>query len=139
MILFYSSLYSPRIEMSGKTEDERVLLSALDEAVEKIQPHYKHPIVTKNFFPYISDMSFLAMSDDLEGIEAVQNNNPSWGEKHFVDYQDIRDLNVPVINIGPYGMDAHAKLERLEIKYSMEIVPNLTNEVILNILNQPNE
>lgn len=139
MILFYSSLYSPRIEMSGKTEDERVLLSALDEAVEKIQPHYKHPIVTKNFFPYISDMSFLAMSDDLEGIEAVQNNNPSWGEKHFVDYQDIRDLNVPVINIGPYGIDAHAKLERLEIKYSMEIVPNLTNEVILNILNQPNE
>lgn len=84
-------------------------------------------------------MSFLAMSDDLEGIEAVQNNNPSWGEKHFVDYQDIRDLNVPVINIGPYGMDVHAKLERLEIKYSMEIVPNLTNEVILNILNQPNE
>lgn len=45
------------------------------------------------------------MSDDLEGIEAVQNNNPSWGEKHFVDYQDIRDLNVPVINIGPYGME----------------------------------
>nr|WP_289037638.1 M20/M25/M40 family metallo-hydrolase [uncultured Allobacillus sp.] len=139
MILFYSSLYSPRIELSGKTEEERVLLSALDEAVEKIQPHYKHPIVTKNFFPYISDMSFLAMSDDLAGIEAVQNNNPSWGKKHFVDYQDIRDLNVPVINIGPYGMDAHAKLERLEIKYSLEIVPNLTNEVILNVLNRSKE
>ncbi|MFX3624373.1 MAG: M20/M25/M40 family metallo-hydrolase [Ectobacillus sp.] len=134
IILFYSSLYSPRIELSGKTNDEQALINALDKAVEAMQPHYTYPIVTRNFFPYISDMSFVALSDDEEGIEAVSKNNPGWGTKHYVEYQDIRDLNVPVINIGPYGVDAHKKLERMEMTYSLEVVPNLTNLVIQNLL-----
>nr|WP_263324047.1 M20/M25/M40 family metallo-hydrolase [Neobacillus sp. Marseille-Q6967] len=134
MILFYSSLYSPRIELSGKNDNEMKLIQALDEAVEEIQPVYQHPIVTRNFFPYISDMSFVALSDDEEGINAVSRNNPGWGTKHFVEYQDIRDINVPVINIGPYGLDAHKKLERMEMTYSLEIVPNLTNSVITKLL-----
>ncbi|MGG0717538.1 M20/M25/M40 family metallo-hydrolase [Robertmurraya massiliosenegalensis] len=135
IILFYSSLYSPRIEMTGKTVDELLLINALDEAVAKIQPNYQHPIVTRNFFPYISDMSFMALSDDEDGINAVSKNNPGWATKHYVDFQDIRDINVPVINIGPYGLDAHKKLERMEMTYSLEIVPNLTNLVISNLLN----
>jgi arginine utilization protein RocB len=136
IILFYSSLYSPRIELTGKTADELALITALDEAVEEIQPHYQYPIVTRNFFPYISDMSFVALSDDEAGINAETSNNPSWGTKLFVDYQDIRDINVPVINIGPYGLDAHKKLERMEMTYSLEVVPNLTNLVIQKLLNR---
>jgi arginine utilization protein RocB len=138
IILFYSSLYSPRIELSGKTNDERILIEALENAVERIRPMYPQPIVTRNFFPYISDMSFVALSDSLDGIEAVSKNNPGWGTKHYVDYEDIRDLNVPVINIGPYGIDAHKKLERTEMKYSFEIVPNLTQLVIEDILGRSN-
>lgn len=134
IILFYSSLYSPRIELTGKNEREQNLLNALEQAVEQVQPHYQHPIVTRNFFPYICDMSCVALSDDEEGILAVAENNPGWGTKHYVDYQDIRDINVPAINIGPYGYDAHKKYERMELQYSTEIVPNITNEVIRRLL-----
>lgn len=134
MIIFYSSVYSPRIALSGETEDERNLIDALDEAVVAVQPEYEHPIVIRNFFPYISDMSFVALNDDEEGISAIIENNPSWGDKHYVEFQDIRDINVPVINIGPYGYDAHKKYERLEMKFSLEIVPNLTNEVIRRLI-----
>ncbi|GAE33243.1 M20/M25/M40 family metallo-hydrolase [Halalkalibacter akibai] len=134
MILFYSSLYSPRIEVTGKDDKETILIQALDEAIKKVQPSYDYPIRTKNFFPYISDMSFVALSDDEQGIAAVTSNNPGWGVKHFVNYQDIRDINVPVINIGPYGFDAHKQFERLEQTYSFEIVPMITNEVIQGVL-----
>lgn len=134
IILFYSSLYSPRIEVTGKDKKEERLISALEKAVATLQPDYSHPIVTRNFFPYISDMSFVAISDDEDGIQAVSRNNPGWGVKHFVDYQDIRDINVPVINIGPYGFDAHKQYERMEMKYSLEMVPNLTNLVIQDLL-----
>jgi len=134
IILFYSSIYFPRVELTGNTDKERDLMTALDEAVCEIQPKYPHKIVTRNFFPYISDMSFIALSDDMEGINAVSKNNPSWGTKHFVYYDDIRDLNVPVINIGPYGIDAHKKYERMEMTFSLEIVPNLTNLVIQKLL-----
>ncbi|AXF55617.1 M20/M25/M40 family metallo-hydrolase [Salicibibacter kimchii] len=134
IIIFYSSLYSPRVELTGKTENERNLIEALARAVEYVQPEYEHPIAVRNFFPYISDASFVALSDDDAGIEAIQNNNPGWSTKHYVEYQDIRDINVPVINIGPYGMDAHKRLERVEMTYSFEVVPNLTNRVIQEVL-----
>ncbi|WP_246943040.1 M20/M25/M40 family metallo-hydrolase [Bacillus pinisoli] len=136
MILFYSSLYSPRIELSGESEAERNLIQALDYAVDQMQPNYQHPIVVRNFFPYISDMSFVALSDDVAGIEAVTTNNPGWGTKHYVHYQDIREVNIPVINIGPYGFDAHKKYERMELSYSLDIVPNLTNLVISELLSR---
>jgi len=136
MILFYSSLYSPRIEVVGKNDLEKNLIQALEKAVDLIQPAYPNPIVVRNYFPYISDMSFVALSDDEAGIEAVIHNNPSWGSKHYVHYQDVRDLNVPVINIGPYGYDAHNKYERAELHYSFEIVPNLTHQVIKQLFEQ---
>ncbi len=134
IIVFYSSLYSPRIEVTGKNEKEKNLLNALEVAVESVQPNYPHPIVTKNFFPYISDMSFVALSDDDQGISAVSSNNPGWGTKHHVNYQAIRDINVPVINIGPYGFDAHKQYERMERSFSLDIVPNLTNHVIKQLI-----
>ena len=34
-----------------------------------------------------------------------------------------------------HGLDAHKKLERLEMKYSLEIELNITNLVIQNLLN----
>lgn len=134
IILFYSSIYSPRVEVTGKNSLEKQLITALEKAVAEIRPSYPHPIVTRNFFPYISDMSFVAMSDDETGIQAFSSNIPAWGTKQYVNYQDIRELNVPVICIGPYGLDAHKKHERTEIAYSCEIVPNLINEVIQNVL-----
>ncbi|MBA4536719.1 M20/M25/M40 family metallo-hydrolase [Bacillus aquiflavi] len=135
IILFYSSLYSPRVEVTGeKSEREKNVLQALDHAVAEVQPHYPYSIVTRNFFPYISDMSFVSLSDDEKEIQAACDNNPSWGTKHYIDYQHIRDLNIPVINIGPYGYDAHKKYERVELEYSFNIVPNLTFQVIKQLL-----
>ena len=134
IILFYSSLYSPCLNLTGRDEKEVNLLEALEKAIEVIQPEYAHPIVTKNHFPFICDMSCVALKDDEEGIQAVTKNNPGWGTKHYVDYQDIRDINVPAINIGPYGYDGHKKYERMEIQYSTEIVPKITNEVIRHLI-----
>jgi arginine utilization protein RocB len=134
IILFYSSLYSPCLDLTGKNENESNLLDALENAIEKVQPEYAHPIVTKNYFPFICDMSCVALKDDDEGIRAVTDNNPSWGTKHYVNYQDIRDINVPAINIGPYGYDGHKRYERIEIEYSTEVVPKITKEVIRRLI-----
>jgi len=134
MVLFFASLYSPRVELAGRSAKERRLTDALDEAVREVQPHAGHPIRVKPFFPYISDMSFVSVSDDEAAIRSEQANNPAWGGKLFVDYDRIRRLDIPVANIGPYGFDAHKKYERLDVGYSLEVVPNLTDRVVRLLL-----
>src|SRR5690625_7764264 len=37
IIVFYSSLYSPRVALAGEDENERRLLDALDAAIEELQ------------------------------------------------------------------------------------------------------
>src|SRR5690625_948297 len=134
IILFYSSLHSPHLKLTGKDEDELNLLNALEEAIAEVQPHYHYPIVQRDFFPYISDMSFVSMDNNTEGIKAVKQNSPAWGKKLYVNYDDILELDIPAINIGPYGYDAHSKFERMETDYSTKIVPNITNKIIQQLI-----
>ncbi len=136
IILFYASLHFPRVELLGESGAERSLIEAMEYAISQVQPHYPHPIVTKNFFPHISDMSFVSVSDDDANLLAESKNNPATGTKINVNYEEIRALNVPVINIGPYGSDAHKKYERMEMTFSLECVPNLTNLVIQKLLDK---
>ena len=132
-ILFYSSLYSPRVALSEENPRDRRLKEAVEHAVAKIQPIYANPIEIRQFFPYISDMSFVSLSDDQTGIEGFTTNMPAWGNRHHVPFDEIRKLNVPIVNIGPYGFDAHKKWERVEITYSLEIVPELMKQTIAHL------
>jgi len=136
-IVFYSSLYSPRIALSKDNPREHRLQIAVRKAVEGVQDKYQHPIVIRQFFPYISDMSFVSLSDDEAGIDAYKANMPAWGNRHYVPFDEIRKLNVPIVNIGPYGFDAHKKWERVELTYSLEIVPKLIVSVIDGLWNSP--
>lgn len=130
IILFYSSVYAPRVVLNEADPRDRRLIDAVEAAVAKVQSRCPHPILVRNFFPYISDMSYIAISDDERGIRALEKNMPAWGIKHRLDVEAIRSLDIPVVNVGPYGMDAHSQWERVEIPYSMEIVPQMTYHMI---------
>jgi arginine utilization protein RocB len=135
MIVFYSSLYSPRILLDKNKERDQRVIKAVDLAVQKVQPEYERPIKLRKFYPYISDMSFVSLSDQDEEIEIYKKNMPAWGKHFFVPFDEIRKLDVPVINIGPYGFDAHKKWERVEIDYSLNIAPKIIFETVQNLLN----
>ncbi|WP_025026596.1 M20/M25/M40 family metallo-hydrolase [Caldalkalibacillus mannanilyticus] len=130
IILFYSNIYYPRVAFTEDSVLGNRLLQAIDSAVDHVQPYHPKQILSRQFFPYISDMSFMAVSDDDESLAYLDRNMPTWGEEYRLNVEDIKALNVPVCNIGPYGFDAHKKYERVELSYSLEIVPFLTYSVI---------
>lgn len=133
IILFYSSPYIPRVVLDENDEKARRLILAVKKAVKKIQPYNEEPIQIRKFYPYLSDMSFVSISDDEKDIKAFEKNMPAWGRKYQYDVESIRMLHVPVINIGPFGKDAHKQWERVELSYSMQMVPNLTHQVIQHL------
>lgn len=134
VIIYYSSLFSSRIEMTGKTDMEKALLDAVKDSIEIVQEHSEKPIVVKMFYPYISDSSFMALSDDPDELVALEKNMPSWGTKYNHPIEDILKINVPVVNIGTFGKDGHSLTERVHIKYTFENVPNMTYNTIRKIL-----
>lgn len=134
IIVFNSSTYFARIEMTGRTEAERRLLESVKAAVSEVQPHSDRPIVTKMFYPYISDSSFMALGDEGEELDALEKNTPAWGVKYTHPIEDIAAVNVPVVNIGTFGKDGHKLTERVHMRHTFELIPNITFRTIKKLL-----
>ena len=134
IIIYYSSVFSARVEMKGETLAEKELLDAVKESIEFVQDYSDKPIVNKMFYPYISDSSFMAISDDIEDLDALKKNMPAWGTKYIYPIEDILEINVPVVNIGTFGKDGHKMTERVHMKYSFENVPNMTYGTIKRLI-----
>ncbi len=134
IVVFFGSLYSANLEMTGKTPVEKALLDAVEGAVEKVRPKAERQIKTRMFYPYIADSSFMAVGGDLSAIDILNDNMPSSKYKYRHDISKIKEIDVPVVNIGTFGRDGHMVTERVDMKHSFENVPNITFETIRTLL-----
>ena len=55
---------------------------------------------------------------------------PIWGFGYSIPLEEIRRLDMPTINIGPFGFGVHQAGERAERSYSFGQVPRLILETI---------
>ncbi|QQY79963.1 arginine utilization protein RocB [Keratinibaculum paraultunense] len=134
IIIYFSSTYSARIEITGETKLERNLIDSVNNSIEFVGKYSDKPIVTKMFYPYISDLSFMSLSDTPEDILYLEKNMPAWGSKYFYNVEDVMAMNVPIVNIGSYGKDGHKMTERVHMKHTFEIVPNITYNTVKTLL-----
>jgi len=132
VIVYFSPPYYPHIHVKGETEIEKNIIKAVESAVGELETDYQ--VVYKKFFPYIADLSYAAAPSDPNVIAALKGNTPGFGVKYDLPLSEMADLNLPVLNIGPFGKDAHQYTERLEKNYSFEIAPELVYKTISNLL-----
>ncbi len=130
IILYFSPPYYPHMAVTGKTPEENKLLEILDDlAVERDV----HPIKARKFYPYISDLSYFSLPEE-ESVESLKRNMPGFGTSYILPLEEIRELDLPVTNIGPYGFDAHQYTERIEIDYSFYTLPDLVLQTVMGML-----
>lgn len=134
VVVYFSPPYYPHIYVEGNEHKEKILLESVDEAVKSMDTEYN--IYNKKFYPYISDLSFVSAPKDERIMEALRNNMPALDSKYNLPLEAMQKLSLPVVNIGPYGKDAHKFTERLEKKYSFEVAPELVYKTIMNLLSK---
>jgi len=132
VIVYFAPPYYPHIHVKGETEIERNMIKAVEDAVNDTETGYK--LVYKKFFPYIADLSYAAAPTDPRIIASLKDNTPGFGVKYELPLEDMADLNLPVLDIGPFGKDAHQFTERIEKNYSFEVAPELVYKTIENLL-----
>ncbi|ADL08719.1 M20/M25/M40 family metallo-hydrolase [Thermosediminibacter oceani] len=134
VILFFAPPYYPHIYVKGENEKERKLLEAVNEAVAHASARFPYRFEIKKFYPYISDLSYFSVPEKVEAISALINNMPGWNEIYSLPIESIQKINVPVVNIGPYGKDAHKFTERVNISYSFEVMPEILEMTVKLLL-----
>jgi arginine utilization protein RocB len=74
-------------------------------------------------------MSYLGLPEGTD-IEGLKKNFPAWGSGYEIPLETIAQLNIPFLNIGPHGKDAHRTTERLCLSDSFDkTVPLLYSAV----------
>ncbi|MCS7165330.1 MAG: M20/M25/M40 family metallo-hydrolase [Candidatus Calescibacterium sp.] len=84
-----------------------------------------------DYFPYISDLSFLG---GLEGIEYLGRNMLGWGRYYYLDSEVMNNVKMPCINWGVIGYDAHKFTERLVVDYSLYRLPGYITDFVWGFL-----
>lgn len=132
VIVYFSQPYYPHIYVEGSDAREKALLEAVENAIATTETEYK--IVSKKFFPYISDLSYGAAPKEDGIIEAFMENMPGYGIVYNLPMKQMQSLDLPVLDIGCFGKDAHKFTERVEKKYSYEVAPELVYKTIMGLL-----
>ncbi len=134
IVVFFLPPYYPHIYVEGVEEQEKHLLWSLTEAITDVEKETGTTFIPKKFYPYISDLSYFSTASSPDAIRALTENMPGWGEKYDLPLDAIAKLNLPVVNIGPMGKDAHKYTERLQKDYSFRMVPMLLEKTLLHLL-----
>ena len=132
VIAYFSPPYYPHIFVKGEEVKEKRLLEAVDEAIKNAGNDFN--IVKKKFYPYISDLSYAAAPREEKAVDSLRGNMPGFGVSYNLPLKEMQELNLPVVNIGPFGKDAHKFTERLEKEYSFNVVPGIVMNTVKKLL-----
>ncbi len=88
----------------------------------EVRPHY----------PYISDASYLAWR--IGSAQEIARHMPAFGREYRPPVDAARALDLDVVNLGPWGRDAHGMLERVNASYAFERLPGLIARVVREAL-----
>ncbi|HBG55439.1 MAG TPA: hypothetical protein DEB16_01840 [Ruminococcaceae bacterium] len=86
------------------------------------------------FFPSLSDSSYLKIDDDSASLEALIQNFPEYGTVYPLPLRQIKRLNIPALDYGCFGKDAHKWTERVYAPYSFGVLPRFLIETLEEFL-----
>ena len=114
----------------------------LDALREVIAARPADQLVEEEYFPLLSDMSYLRL-DPAVDPGAIREQTPTWRDEppggalppgaYSLPLEAMRALDMPVIDIGPYGRDPHQRGERALASFSFETAPQVITEIITRL------
>ncbi|MCS6955348.1 MAG: M20/M25/M40 family metallo-hydrolase, partial [Candidatus Calescibacterium sp.] len=109
-------------------------VNSMNEIKTKIKEYIKkldEKIEVYNYFPYISDLSFLGR---VGNCGLLEKNMLGWDKYYYLDIEMINKVSMPCIDWGVLGFDAHKSTERLVVDYSLYRLPGYIKDFVLNYL-----
>ncbi|MDO4175985.1 MAG: M20/M25/M40 family metallo-hydrolase [Bacillota bacterium] len=88
------------------------------------------------FYTGICDLSYSGTGNYERIEEMLRNNMPFFGSFYSIPFEDISEISMPCINIGPWGKDFHKLTERVSRQDLFCRTPAILEEAINTLLIQ---
>ena len=110
-----------------------LLFDCVVQAMTEVSNRHRVSIHLSDRLDVIADTSFLGPID-LDDLNAVAANTPIWSSSIRWDTAKAPTPGLPTINAGPWGRGYHRWLERVQIRYAFEVLPDLLTAICHSVL-----
>lgn len=126
VVLFYAPPYYSAVNSS----DNELVREKIALTQKILQEEFQVEAKQVHYFNGISDLSYVNYDAADSGWLSYQHNTPVWGETYSIPFKEMQHLQAPVLNIGPFGKDAHKLTERLHKKSAFVYTPRVLEKII---------
>lgn len=120
--------YPHRVNVEATPGDQIMAACAADLAREAGKFGLEFEL--RPLFEGVCDLSYCGFTGDLEDVRAFEDNMPGGRGIYRFPSEDLVRLNIPVMNFGPVGKDAHKKTERLFLPFFLDRYPRLLQYLV---------
>jgi len=113
----------------NSTEDTK---EWIPELIQYAKENHNLDLKHQNFFPGLCDLSYVTASS-VKDIKELTSNMPLWNNGYYIPMDTLAEMHIPVINIGPYGKDAHKMTERLDLHYAFKHTKELLEWMVAKV------
>ncbi|PKL02125.1 MAG: hypothetical protein CVV55_06055, partial [Synergistetes bacterium HGW-Synergistetes-2] len=117
----------------GLSEGECRVERAARETVREARERFGLTVETRPFFEGVSDLSYCGFQGEAREMAAFAGNMPGWKRLYSLPTEALAELDIPILNFGPLGKDAHKNTERLYLPYFMEVFPKLLRSLVRRV------
>jgi arginine utilization protein RocB len=98
------------------------MVSALGEVMAR------NGVEVRPFHPLVTDASYLAWR--AEPPDVLGRYMPSYGHEYTLSLEEMRALDLDVVNLGPWGRDPHGLFERVRCDWTFGRLPGLVADTV---------
>jgi arginine utilization protein RocB len=136
IVIGFAPPYYPHFRNKGESEKEKNLLNCIEKLRRYSKENFGVEWKVSKFHKGISDMSYCGLQDADKVIKMLKPNMPTLGYTYQIPLEKLAKLNVPVLNIGPWGKDIHMFTERMHASFAFEVVPKLIAFTVETLLQE---
>jgi arginine utilization protein RocB len=96
---------------------------------------YNEQYVVQNYFWGISDLSYAMNTLNQGNIDYIETNMLMWKDTYYIPLEKIKEISMPVLNIGPWGKDIHKYTERVYKEDLFYRIPELIDLFLIRLFN----
>ena len=128
VILLFAPPYYPPVNSS----DSELVKKCVQQVQETALNRFGLEVKQGHYFNGISDLSYVNFQDQNEGWQTYEKNTPVYNRSYSIPFEEMHKLQAPVLNVGPFGRDAHQRTERLNLKSAFEELPVILEDLLLS-------
>ncbi len=126
---YYQHVSNDRIE--NIDPDVKNMVSIINEFSEK---YWNQSYVSRKYYTAICDLSYSYPPNNMDDVHGFIRNMPLWGKTYKIPFEDIREIKMPCLNIGPWGKDLHKLTERVNKEDLYRRTPRILDKVINQLI-----